>query len=88
MVHNQAAICAHLAERLDEAVFHYRRTLELDPRAVTAHSNLAVILDEAGRDREAAVHYRAAISLLSDKNAAYRDSLREALAKLETNAQG
>ena len=58
-------------------------TIELDPSIATAHSNLAVILDEAGRDREAAVHYRRAIALLGDKNAAYRDRLREALEKLE-----
>ncbi|MEE8526409.1 MAG: tetratricopeptide repeat protein [Thermoanaerobaculia bacterium] len=82
-VHHQAGICAHLTDHLDEAVFHYRRALELDPSTATAHSNLAVILDEAGRDREAAVHYRRAIALLGDKNAAYRDSLRQALAKLE-----
>jgi tetratricopeptide (TPR) repeat protein len=83
VVHQQAGICAHLTGHLDEAADHYRRTIELDPAAATAHSNLAVLLDEAGEDREAAVHYRQAIALLGDKNAAYRDSLREALAKLE-----
>lgn len=81
--HHQAALCAHLTERLDEAERHYRRTIELDPSTATAHSNLAVIFDEADRDREATVHYRRAIALLTDKNAAYRESLRQALAKLE-----
>ncbi len=81
--HHQAALTAHLTERLDEAIFHYRKTIELAPSTATAHGNLAVILDEAGRDREAAVHYRKAIALLSDKNAAYRESLRQALGALE-----
>ncbi len=80
---HQAALGAHLTERLDEAVLLYRRTVELDPSQATAHSNLAVILDEAGRDHEAADHYRQAISLLSEKNAAYRDRLIEALGKLD-----
>jgi tetratricopeptide (TPR) repeat protein len=84
-VQHQAGTCAHLTGRLDEAVAYYRRAIELDPTVatVTARSNLAVLLDEAGEVREAAVHYRGAIALLSDKNAAYRDSLRQALAKLE-----
>ena len=82
-VQHQAALCAHLTEDLEQAVTHYRATLALDPSMVTAHSNLAVILDEADQDVEAAVHYRQAIALLSDKNAAYRERLREALAKLE-----
>ena len=82
-VHHQAALCAHLTGDIAEAIRHYRRTLELDPNTATAHSNLAVILDEAGQDREAAVHYRRAIALLSDKNAAYRERLQAALAKLQ-----
>ena len=82
-VHHQAGLCAHLVGHLDQAVAHYRKAIELDPSTATAHSNLAVILDEAGRDREAAVHYRRAIALLGEKNAAYRERLRQALAKLE-----
>ncbi len=83
-VHHQAALAAHLTDNLEEAAYHYRKTLELAPGTATAHSNLAVILDGAGQDREAAVHYRRAIALLDDRNAAYRESLREALAKLES----
>ena len=81
-VQHQAALAAHLTGNLEDAARHYRKTLELAPATATAHSNLAVILDEAGRDREAAVHYRRAIALLDDKNAAYRERLRQALAKL------
>jgi len=80
---HQAALGAHLTERLDEAELLYRKTVELDPTQATAHSNLAVILDEAGRDHEAAVHYRQAIALLSEKNAAYRNRLIEALGRLD-----
>ena len=80
----QAALAAHLTGHLDEAIRHYRKTLELDPRTATAHSNLAVILDEAGQDRETAVHYRQAIALLGEKNAAYRERMRQALARLES----
>ncbi|MEM7351767.1 MAG: SGNH/GDSL hydrolase family protein [Acidobacteriota bacterium] len=82
-VQHQAALSAHLTGHLDEAILHYRHTLELDPRTATAHSNLAVILDDAGEVTEAARHYRHAIALLSDKNAAYRQRLREKLAALE-----
>ncbi len=82
-IQHQAALSAHLTDHIPEAIMLYRRALELDPSIATAHSNLAVILDEADRDQEAAIHYRQAISLLGDKNAAYRERLQEALAKLE-----
>ncbi len=82
-VHHQAALSAHLTGDLEAAAFHYAKAIQLGPPAATAHSNLAVILDQAGRGREAAVHYRRAIALLGDKNAAYRDRLKAALAKLE-----
>ncbi|MEM7587172.1 MAG: tetratricopeptide repeat protein [Acidobacteriota bacterium] len=82
-VQHQAALSAHLTEDLDTAIRLYRRALQLDPSIATAHSNLAVILDEAGQDETAAEHYRQAISLLSDKNAAYRARLQQALAELE-----
>ncbi len=82
-VHHQAGLAAHLTDHKGDAIFHYSKTIELAPSTATAHSNLAVILDEAGNDRQAAIHYRQAIALLGDKNAAYRQKLREALAKLE-----
>ncbi len=83
-VHHQAGLSAHLTGHLDEAVYHYRETIALAPATATAHSNLAVILDEAGNDHQAVVHYRQAIALLGDKNAAYRERLQAALAKLES----
>ncbi len=81
-MHHQAALAAHLTGHLKEATFHYRKTIALAPATATAHSNLAVILDEAGNSPQAAVHYRRAIALLGDKNAAYRQQLQKALAKL------
>ncbi len=82
-VQHQSALSAHLTGDIVSAISLYQRALELDPSIATAHSNLAVIFDEADRDREAAHHYRRAIALLGDKNAAYRERLQEALGKLE-----
>lgn len=49
--------------RLNEAVEHYRRAIELDPQQGAAHSALGLILRTRGQADEAVGHYRAALAL-------------------------
>lgn len=65
-------------DRLDEAVEHYRRAIELDPQQAGAHSALGLILRAGGRADEAVEHYRAALEL-DPENAATRSNLANIL---------
>jgi len=47
----------------DKAVFHYRRTLELDANDFSAHNNLACLLEKQGKIEEAIQHYEQALKL-------------------------
>lgn len=49
--------------RLDEAIEHYRRTLDLKPDHAPSHCNLGVLLKMHGDLRGAASHYREALSI-------------------------
>jgi len=54
---------AREAGRIDEAIARYRRALELDPTAASAHNNLGMALQAQGRLDQAAAEYLAAITL-------------------------
>ena len=56
-----AGLTAHLVDRKNEAVTHYRRAVELQPDADEPHGNLGVLLEESGRIDEAIHHFRLAI---------------------------
>ena len=65
-------------DRLDEAVDHYRRAIELDPQQGGAHSALGLILRAGGQTDEAVEHYRAALAL-DPENAATHSNLANIL---------
>jgi tetratricopeptide (TPR) repeat protein len=47
--------------RTAQAVVHYRRALELNPRYADAHNNLGDILDRQGKTEQAIQHYQKAV---------------------------
>jgi tetratricopeptide (TPR) repeat protein len=53
-------------KRLDEAIVHYRRALEIEPRHAPAFSNMGVALRAAGRLDEAEAAYRQALAIQPD----------------------
>jgi Flp pilus assembly protein TadD len=62
-VHNNLAVLLAQHGRLDEAIVHFRKTLELKPEQASAHTNLGAALFDAGQAAEAIVHYRHALAL-------------------------
>ena len=59
------------ADRLSEAIEHYKRALQLNPDHYKAHNNLGVTLVQAGQYQEAIEHYRQSIKLNPDYPDAY-----------------
>ena len=52
--------------RIDEAIEHYTRALELEPGFADAHNNLGVLLARSGRLSEAATRFEEALRLRPD----------------------
>lgn len=54
----------HGAAPLQEAEYHYREALRINPRNLNTHFNLGALLTaELGRHKEAEGHYRAALCI-------------------------
>ena len=47
-------------------MFHYQKSLEIKPRYVDAHNNLAIVLADHGRIDEAIAQYRQALAIQPD----------------------
>jgi tetratricopeptide (TPR) repeat protein len=63
MAHNNIAISLHHAGRLNEAVLHYQKALEINPGFGERHYNLANALVQLGRRTEAVDHYEKALEM-------------------------
>ena len=63
MAHNNIAINLVQKGKMDEAIAHYDKALELDPTYGEAHYNLANALVRLGRVTEAISHYEKAVEL-------------------------
>jgi tetratricopeptide (TPR) repeat protein len=70
---NQYNLANVLADekRVEEAVFHYRRAIELNPSLSPAHYNLATLLSSRGAVDAAIVEFRAAIATRPEFAGAY-----------------
>jgi tetratricopeptide (TPR) repeat protein len=66
MAHNNLSSLLLNEGRLDEALAHCQRALELQPGKAEHYNNLAAILAKAGRFDEAFAHYRKALAILPD----------------------
>lgn len=63
MAHNNLGAVLMHSGRVDEAVEHFRRSLELQPGNAAAHANLADALFRVGRTDEALMHFGKALEL-------------------------
>ncbi len=63
MAHNNLGVVLRDRGRLDEAIEHYRRALELRPEYPEAHNNLGLVLSAIGRHEEAIAEFREALRL-------------------------
>ena len=66
--------------RLDEAMAHFRKALEIQPDSAEAHSNLGIALAAGGRLDEAVEHFRKALEIQPDSAEAHYN-LGNALAR-------
>lgn len=66
IVHYNLACAFQDQAKLEEAVFHYRRAVHIDPKYAEAHNNLGSVLSEQGKSKEAIYHLRQAIKIKPD----------------------
>ena len=59
--------------KVNKAIVHYRKALEIDPDFVAAHNNLGLALAGRGQVEEAIVHYRKALMIRPDNADAYNN---------------
>lgn len=76
-VHLQLAAIAERMKKTQDAITHYTRALECDPRNAIASNNLGMLLERSGKLAEAITRYRTACSLAPD-NIGYATNLADA----------
>lgn len=86
LAHNGLGIELAKTNRLDEALTHYRRALELHPDFAEAHNNLCLLLSDMGRTDEALTHCRRALDL-DPGRAKAENSLGVVLARMGRSAE-
>jgi tetratricopeptide (TPR) repeat protein len=64
--HNNLGAVLARRGRIDEAMAHYQRALEIKPDYADAHNNLGAVLTRRGRIDEAIAHYRRALEIKPD----------------------
>jgi ribosomal protein S12 methylthiotransferase accessory factor len=62
-IHNILGVCHFKGERFEEAAFHFKRAVELNPVSAIDYANLAINLQHLGRNEEAMHNYRIALSM-------------------------
>ena len=73
-------------DRIEEAIGHYRKALEIDSRYAPAHNNLGNLLLRQGRVDQAVDCYRAAVEI-DPGDAEYRHNLSVGLRQLGDRQQ-
>ncbi len=63
MAHTNLGIALAATGKIDEAVFHYRAALQINPHDDTTHYNLANALKEQGAEEEAIAQYQEALRI-------------------------
>ncbi len=73
LAHNDLGIVLANSGRIDEAIEHYRKALEIKPDYPDAHNNLGIALASGGRIDEAIEHYEKALEINPDYAIAYNN---------------
>jgi tetratricopeptide (TPR) repeat protein len=73
VAHNDLGIVLASSGRIDEAIEHYRKALEIKPDYPDAHNNLGIALASCGRIGEAIEHYEKALEINPDYAIAYNN---------------
>jgi tetratricopeptide (TPR) repeat protein len=63
ILHNNLGNVLKNAGKVDQAVEHFNKSLELKPNSPEVHNNLGTLLDKLGRVNEAVEHYERALEL-------------------------
>ena len=63
VAHNNLGVALRKGGRIDEAMWHYRRALDIDPDDPDAHDNLGNAMASRGHRAEAIRHYQAALDV-------------------------
>jgi tetratricopeptide (TPR) repeat protein len=79
--HNDLGLILGQQGRIDEAIAHFQKALEIKPSYANAHQNLGVALDKRGQLDAAIVHYRKALELKPDYPGITHNNLGSALAR-------
>ena len=66
MAQNNLGLALAERGRIDEAIEHYRKALDIEPDYAEAHNNLGIALADRGRIDEAMEHYRKALEIDPD----------------------
>jgi Flp pilus assembly protein TadD len=66
VAHNALGLVLAGEGRIDEAIDHYRKAVEINGDSAVAHNNLAVALARRGRIDEAMAHYQRALEIKPD----------------------
>lgn len=73
LIHNNLGVTLARQGQDWEAVVHYRKALEINPRYPDAHYNLAALLVRQGKNQDAMAHFVEALQLKPDKVEAHND---------------
>jgi predicted O-linked N-acetylglucosamine transferase (SPINDLY family) len=73
--YNGGAAHGEWESRLDEAIIHFRRAIEIVPQSPEVHSNLAAALHDRGHLDETLVHLRKAVELTQAEPTAHSNLL-------------
>ncbi len=66
LAHNNLGVISSDQGRLDEAIAHYQKAVEIKPDYAEAHDNLGIALANRGRIDEALAHYHKAVEIKPD----------------------
>ncbi len=66
LIHNNLGVTLRRQGEEQEALVHYKKALEINPRYTDAHYNLATLLARQGKDQEATAHFVEALRIKSD----------------------
>ncbi len=73
IAHNNLGVVLREQGRIDEAIYHWNRVVEIKPDHEKALNNLGVVFDRQGKFQEAVDHYARAIQIKPDFAGAYNN---------------